>query len=366
MAGVTAASLLVACSGGDTPSADADTGAGVDAAQTGADVGVTPDTGLGDDSSTATDASEAAAAADSNIDANAPPDSAADGGAGVDAPTDVLADTSSSPDGVTVGDDAADVATTDDGSPADGATDAIADSGVSPGDATVEDSAANDATTSGDSATTGADAAIDAGAAPDAASDAVASADAPSDAGDANGAPLYDFTFDTTNESWWLDSTYPATTSSGAPSALKLNSSSNGSTAFGDPAGSLVVYAAFDDGGEKATVGYSFTPPVDLTGRTISMDIYLEGGSQQFTYFYLFLQDQNWDWMDPGPATFPPVPGGQWTSVTLDVDNPAGYVSKIFDRTNIALLGVELDSGSGAGPGTITPVTVFIDNVIVR
>jgi hypothetical protein len=30
------------------------------------------------------------------------------------------------------------------------------------------------------------------------------------------------------------------------------------------------------------------------------------------------------------------------------------------------LIGIEVDSGNGAGPGTITPVTVYLDNVIVQ
>jgi hypothetical protein len=52
--------------------------------------------------------------------------------------------------------------------------------------------------------------------------------------------------------------------------------------------------------------------------------------------------------------------------VTLDVTNPGGFVSPVFYRSEIVLLGVEFDSGSGAGPGTITPVTAYIDNVIVQ
>jgi hypothetical protein len=41
-------------------------------------------------------------------------------------------------------------------------------------------------------------------------------------------------------------------------------------------------------------------------------------------------------------------------------------VSTGFDRTMIRTVGVEIDSGSGAGPGTIMPVTVYLDNIIIQ
>jgi hypothetical protein len=358
-AAIAAVSLLLACGGDDTTSPGNDAAAAPDATEAGADVAVTLDTGLGDDSLSAADANDAPTTADSSDDSDAPYDAATDGGTVVDGVADVLTDTYNSPDGVTVGDDAANDATAADGSATDDAADATTDTGTSPADATLGDDA-------GDDATTAADVAVDAVATADAASDAASSADGPGDASDVAGPPLYSYTFDSTNESWWVQSVSPSTTDAGASTALDLGSTCVWSGGVGDPPGAISVYAAFDGGGEKVTVGHTFSPPIDLTGRTITMDIYLESGSQLFTYFYLFLQDENWDWMDPGPTSFPAVAGGQWTTVTLDVTNPGGFVSPVFYRSEIVLLGVEFDSGSGAGPGTITPVTAYIDNVIVQ
>jgi hypothetical protein len=283
---------------------------------------------------------------------------ATESGTGVDAATDALVDASGSPVDATVGEDGGNDATTVDAPVVDGSVDALVESGNSIDGATLGSDATNDVTT-GDGSL---DALTDTGSSPDSGAiggDAASGSD---------GGVLLSYTFDTDNQNWWWQGTWPNVYPDGGTTPLQLNSFVQASTTFGNPSGSLMIYGAFDGPGEKVTAGTTFYPYpyVDLTSRTVSADVFLAGGSQQYSYFYLFCQDQNGNWMDGGPNAFPAVVGGTWSTVTTDITNPAGFVSPGFDRTKIRLIGIEVDSGNGAGPGTITPVTVYLDNVIVR
>ena len=196
---------------------------------------------------------------------------------------------------------------------------------------------------------------------PDATSDANPAVDAANDAA----TPLYKYTFDTSAQGWTFMQAFSAPLDAGLPTFY------SDSTAFwtgteGNPLGAFETYAAFDDtGGEKVQVDVAFNPPVDLTGRNISVDVFLAAGVQQLTYFYLYCRDQGNHWIDGGFTGFPAVAGGQWTTAHLNVSQPQGYVDPNFDTTHVASIGLEFDSGGG-GSGLIVPVTVYIDNVIVQ
>jgi hypothetical protein len=375
--GLATVSVFVACSGGDDSSPTSDGGTGGDAPSN-ADVVVAPEGGAGDDSLSAVDVVSPPDATDEGVvgDAGQGDDATdatvvGDAGQGTDAVTsdstqadgaaDAVGDSTNSIDSTMSGDDS----TTSDATVGDDSGDAGSDTASSPDVVSTGDDATNDVTT-GDAS--GSDAAADSSGAPDtapvgddASDDSTSTSDGSNDASDVAGPPLLAYTFNSDQQGWFVQSTSPA-----APAALAAQSYANYSSTFGNPPGSFFAYAAFSDSGQKVTVGITFSPYEDFTGKTVSMDIFLAGGSQTFTYFYLFCQDDSWDWEDPGPQSFPPVPGGQWMHVTLNVSHPQGFKSPVFDTTQIRLLGVELDSGPGIGPGSITPVSVYIDNVIVQ
>jgi hypothetical protein len=369
-------SVFVACSSGDDSSPTSDGGAGWDAASN-ADVAVAPEGSAGDESSSTVDvvsppdAAEEGVGGDAGQALDAPIDVATSDGAQAEGAADAVADATNSIDSTMSGDDA----TTGDVTVGDVSVDGGPDATSSPEAASTPDGSSDDATsdvTTGDDAAAEAseeEASTDSAGTPDTApvgddagDDGSTANDGSNDASDVAGPPLLAYTFNTDQQGWFVQSTSPA-----APAALAAQSYAIYSGSFGNPPGSVFAYAAFSDSGQKVTVGITFAPPYeDFTGKTVSMDIFLAGGSQQFTYFYLFCQDDAWDWEDPGPQLFPPVVGGQWMHVTLNVSHPQGFKSTIFDTTQIRVLGVELDSGSGIGPGSITPVSVYIDNVIVQ
>ncbi len=366
LAGIAAASLVAACSGddGDLHSLP-DAGTSMDAAS-GADVTNLLEAGAEGDSTSPLDAANVGdgTTADETDDAA---DAVSTDGSVADGTPDTLVDVVISPDAPTADDDAADAAMRDESIP-DGPADASSDTTMSAPDTSTSDVTAADSATSDESSAEGsADAMSEWTSSPDASTssgDAATATDAASDANDAVAGALLDYTFDSSNQGWWLLKTI-----SPNPSNVTTNSLVKWSGTAGDPPGSLELYAAFDDSGEKLQAGISFPSFVDLTGRTVSMDLFLAGGSQEFSYFYVFCQDESTNWIDAGSTPFPPVPGGQWMTVSLNVSHPQGYTGfpgQTFDTTHIQVIGVELDSGSGAGPGSITPVTVYIDNVVVQ
>ncbi len=185
------------------------------------------------------------------------------------------------------------------------------------------------------------------------------------DSGDAVAGVTYSFPFDSGLDGWWLQQVTPGASSDGGPWPLFENSGVSWSTTFGDPAGSLKVDAAFDNGGEKLTVALNYPfPYVDLTGKKMTVSLFLASGNPG--YFFVFAQDQSWDWKDNGAMQFPAVAGGTWFTATLDMSNPQGFTSNGFDTTHIRLLGIEFDSGAGSGPGSIVPATIYIDNITVQ
>jgi hypothetical protein len=368
LSSVVALSLLAACSDDTTTSSSPDAASPADAASESGDSA--PADAAGDSSPgvvDAADASQDSTPSDSSPSSDGGGESsdatdageAAESGTGVDGAPDALVDASSPPVDATIGDDGANDATTVDSPPAvDGSVDALVESGIASEDAPFGGDAANDVTTDDGSL----DALADTGSSPDSG----AMGDAAE--GGSDGGVLLSYTFDTDNQNWWWQGTWPNVYADGGTTFLQSNSYVQASTIFGNPAGSLKIYGAFDGPGEKVTAGTTFYPYpyVDLTSKTISADVFLADGSQQYSYFYLFCQDQNGNWMDGGPNAFPAVAGGAWLTVSTDITNPAGYVSNGFDRSKIRLIGVEVDSGNGAGSGTITPVTVYVDNVIVQ
>ena len=324
--GVMSVSVLMACGGGDdgsSPSVDA--GSGRDAAESS-----TTDAVGASDFATKDDATEAADA--------------------------LLLDAGHTGDLAEVGFESAD------------AVFESADGAQGEGDAAESGGASDDASLA-DAETGASD--PDARPAADDSSDASGEADAPNtvseagDSGDAFSGVTFSFPFDSGLDGWWLQQVTPGASGDGGPWPLFTNSGVSWSTAFGNPAGSMKVDAAFNDGGQKLTVALNFPfPYVDLTGKKISVSLFLASGNPG--YFFVFAQDQSWDWKDNGAMQFPAVAGGTWFTATLDMTSSKGFTSSTFDSTHVRLLGIEFDSGAGSGPGSILPATIYVDNITVQ
>jgi hypothetical protein len=336
--------LIAACGGDDSSSPSAnDAGQANDASSSG-DVGALPDaTSSGDASAT--------------NDANPGPDALATDSAL--APDTAPADSGREPEDATIGPDASDDGGATSEVPiADGQTDAP-DTGSNGPDASAEAGGLDAAFSKADSDS---DAPLDLADAP---GDGATTPDDAADAGDAVAGVAYDFEFTTDLGGWWLQQVTPGFNPDGGPWPLFTNSGVSWSSTMGDPAGSMKVDAAFDDGGEKLTVALNFPfPYVDFTGKKVTVSLFLAGGNP--AYFYVFAQDQSWDWKDNGAMQFPAVAGGTWFTATLDMTSSQGFTSAGFDYTHVRLLGIEFDSGGGSGPGSIFPATIYVDNITVQ
>jgi len=331
--GVVSVSVFVACGGDDISSPNLDAGSGRDAP----DSSTTDAMGAGD--VTKDDATEAPDAL--SLEAGQAGDAAE---AGFEFSDEAQSDADK----------------TEGGEASDGTSLADAETGANDPDASP---AADDASPAADDASPAADDASDAAGGANA-TDGDAASQA-GDSGDAVAGLTYSFPFDSGLDGWWLQQVTPGASSDGGPWPLFENSGVSWSTTFGDPAGSLKVDAAFDDGGQKLTVALNYPfPYVDLTGKKMTVSLFLASGNPG--YFFVFAQDQSWDWKDNGAMQFPAVAGGTWFTATLDMSSSQGFTSNGFDTTHIRLLGIEFDSGAGSGPGSIVPATIYIDNITVQ
>ena len=92
----------------------------------------------------------------------------------------------------------------------------------------------------------------------------------------------------------------------------------------------------------------NLTPPGDLTGRIMSVNVYVEAGTGVDVILYV-QSGSPAKWADGGTIT---ATVGQWYCLTLDLDNPV-TTSASFDPTDVRVVGVDIQ-GSG-------DVQVYID-----
>jgi hypothetical protein len=88
----------------------------------------------------------------------------------------------------------------------------------------------------------------------------------------------------------------------------------------------------------------------DLRGHVVTARVWVDPGAAVGVKVFVQTGNRDW-WADGGQVTPPP---GQWTCVTLDIDNPV--FSRIqYDPTDVQILGVELQTASSG--------RVYIDQV---
>jgi hypothetical protein len=88
----------------------------------------------------------------------------------------------------------------------------------------------------------------------------------------------------------------------------------------------------------------------DLRGRVVTAWIWVAPGPAVGVKVFVQTGSRYW-WADGGVVTPPP---GQWTCVTLDIDNPA-YSRQLYDPTDVQVIGLELQ--------TTTSSRAYIDQV---
>jgi hypothetical protein len=91
-------------------------------------------------------------------------------------------------------------------------------------------------------------------------------------------------------------------------------------------------------------------PLGDLRGRTVTARLWVDTGGSVAIKVFVQTGSRYW-WADGGIVT---PPAGQWTCVTLTIDNPA-FSRQLYDPSDVQILGVELQ--------TTTAGRVYIDQV---
>jgi hypothetical protein len=157
--------------------------------------------------------------------------------------------------------------------------------------------------------------------------------------------------FDTSLPSGWQQIASGATTA-----ALTFDPS------FGDPAGSARLDATFTSATENARVYYQFPAATDLTGRTLTISVYVQSAPGSL-WARLHSLDATWAWAQgPTSALIP----GTWVRLSAPVEtistNPASVRQfgiqvgpQEWDFTGAA--------GAGGAPGS---VVVNLDDVVIE
>jgi hypothetical protein len=161
----------------------------------------------------------------------------------------------------------------------------------------------------------------------------------------ATGTPVLAWTFDTTDDSWILSS-----------EGADVTTSWSGATGDPTPGALAVDFAGLspDAGGPGATIWvHAEIPASDLTGRTVSARIWLNGG--QSPQFLSFAQTQTaYAWADNGEVR---LPLGSWTCVVLPISSPVDAYPQ-YDPTQVVRIGFEMIATA--------PFQLFVDSVRVQ
>jgi hypothetical protein len=264
-------------------------------------------------------------------------------------------------------------ATTGDASATDGsvATDANEGADASDGSTELDSSAASDVTPAEASANdaASADATSDAAESSDAALASDAS-DGAADASDANGAFSADYTFDTSTQGWTI--LYDATGADGGA----IGSTLTWTNSIGDPtAGALELNAPFSAADQGLAVGFYPSPGLDMTGRVITVNLYLASGltndPANWGGFQVYAQSggpyYHWEGGSFVGINSETSGGnaGQWLTSSIDLGAAAANDPQ-FDPTNITNWGVQVLTGGSTTAGDISPALIYIDSVTIQ
>ena len=169
--------------------------------------------------------------------------------------------------------------------------------------------------------------------------------------------PLPGWHFDSGLESWAIGS-YSVPSTMAASTALAWDGS------FGNPnAGSASLYIPFSASGQQVYFSYNPGSPINMTGLTCTVRLYLDSGLNQSPtapggakiyvksvpgYVYAAGAWVNLDSQSGSP---------NWITLTLDASNP-DFHNNPYDPSQIAEVGVEINTG---GSGSFTNALLHLD-----
>jgi hypothetical protein len=158
---------------------------------------------------------------------------------------------------------------------------------------------------------------------------------------------------------------------------LSTQSTISWDSGMGNPGnGSLKLVIPFTDYNQQADFLVTIDPLKNLSGKTLSASIKLDGGFSPDTkapgglVFYV-QTTANWiygqaAWVNVTPATAPN--GTNWTDYTFNLASPdAANTKPGFDASQIKAIGFRFDTGGGSG-ATAKPsaATFHIDNIVAK
>jgi hypothetical protein len=141
----------------------------------------------------------------------------------------------------------------------------------------------------------------------------------------------------------------------------------------GSPApGSLQIHLPCEAYGQF--VDYQLILPIisDMGGKTLSVMLRLDSGfspdatAPGFVLLYAKSGD-NWDWGQAAAVPVAPSSAGPWIQYTMKMSAPATGSSTSFDPGYVKAVGVQLNTGAGAGAAAPpTPATFHLDTIGVQ
>jgi hypothetical protein len=109
-------------------------------------------------------------------------------------------------------------------------------------------------------------------------------------------------------------------------------------------------------------VDYQFILPIisDLGGKTVSLMLRLDSGFSSAGYVLLYAKSgDNWDWGQAAAAAIAPTSVGQWVKYSFPMSALATGTSANFDPGYVKSVGLQINTGAGAGATALPNPAVF-------
>jgi hypothetical protein len=126
-----------------------------------------------------------------------------------------------------------------------------------------------------------------------------------------------------------------------------------------DGTGALQATIPFTAASQQAWVDYSFSSPVNLTGKTISAWVLATSAANPINV-QVFVEDQAGDSRAESTGTNISA-STNWQQVTFSV--PSSITGQVWDATQVSYFGISL---AGNGSTNFSTATVYIDDVTVQ
>ena len=161
--------------------------------------------------------------------------------------------------------------------------------------------------------------------------------------------PIYSWNFDdNTNDSWSIGGWF----SGSASEVLSTTAPGYPGTGY-----ALNDYVPFSAGGQQEALAYNFPSAVDLTGRTLQADLWIDASiNNGYPGGYLFVQSTS-GYIEEQNVSYTNVAPNAWTRITF---TPTWTAKLGEDSTQVLQVGALYNTGSTGAPGNVK-----LDNFII-